>query len=136
MSRSTRFVLAALLLPLAASAQNPTQPTCAAVAKDIDRYADQDVSFYGKINSIEVRDGALVMVFACIMAGGETIPDAFFGVALAGGSDSLLAIRHGELDKGLMVTGIVRATNTMQIFRNPPSFRGPYLHAATFKPIG
>ncbi|MEX2283860.1 MAG: hypothetical protein WEE89_15350 [Gemmatimonadota bacterium] len=135
MSRITRFALAVLMVPLAAAAQNPAQPTCADVNKEIDKYADQEVSFYGKINSIEIRDGAMLMVFACVTAGGEMIPDAFFGVAVASGSDSLLASR-GELNKGLMVTGVVRATNTMQIFRNPPSFRGPYLHAATFKPIG
>src|SRR5688572_9994194 len=71
MLRITRIALAALLVPLAAAAQNPAQPTCADVSKDIDKYADQDVSFYGKINSIEIRDGAMVMVFACITAGGE-----------------------------------------------------------------
>jgi hypothetical protein len=76
------------------------------------------------------------MVFQCLTTQGEVIPDAYFGIALAAGADPLERMRQGSLDKGMIVTGVVRATNTMQIFRNPPSFRGPYLHAATVKPIG
>ena len=44
MIRVMRIASVVLLLPTAAEAQNATNPTCVDVAKNIDKYADQEVS--------------------------------------------------------------------------------------------
>jgi hypothetical protein len=110
-------------------AQERPQPGCAEVAKDIDRYADREVSLYGRINSIEVREGAILVVFACTTTQGEVVPGAFFGIAMTVGTDSVFSpTAHG--DKRLRVTGRVLSTEA-KLFRSPPSFSGPYLHRPT-----
>lgn len=136
MIRVMRIAVIVLLIPMAAAAQNEAKPTCVEVAKDIDKYADQEVTFYGKVNSAEVRDGVMVMVFACVTPQGAVIPDGFFGITIAAGAESFSGMPKTEMTEIMIVTGLVRAADTAKIFRSPPTFRGPYLYAPTFKPVG
>ena len=134
MMRVMRMASVVLLMPMVATAQNPTRPTCVEVAKDIDKYADQEVTFPGRINSAEVRDGVMVMIFACATERGDVIPGAYFGVTLAQGADSIPRITNEMAARPIWVTGVVRASDAWRIFRNPPAFRGPYLYRVTIKP--
>jgi hypothetical protein len=123
-----------LSMPMAAAAQKNAKPTCVDVAKDIDKYADQEVTLYGRIESVEVRDGVMVMVFACATESGDVVPDAYFGVTLAPGADSIPRMSKELASRPISVTGVVRASDSWRIFRNPPAFRGPYLYRVTIKP--
>jgi hypothetical protein len=134
MMRLMRIALVVLLMPMAAAAQNTASPGCAEVAKDIDKYADQEVSFYGKVESIAVRDGVIVIVFACKTERGDLIPEAYFGITLAPGADSIPRTTADLGSQSVLVTGVVRGSDSLRIFSSPPAFRGPYLYRVTIKP--
>ena len=135
MIRVMRIAFIVLLMPMAAAAQNEAKPTCVEVAKDVNKYADQEVAFQGKVESIAVRDGVIVIVFACTTERGDVIPEAYFGITLAPGADSIPRTTADLGSQSVLVTGVVRGSDSLRIFSNPPpAFRGPYLYRVTIKP--